>query len=165
MSSSIWSFQVLSWSFLRCRSCLVSHCLGWPLFGTHAPSSRVKPGKARQIAANEKAGSAHFGSGKIGERLAFLSYWGTISAGQRERPAAHGARKAWLVELIWSSNVGGAQWCRIRRASRTRTVTLRSCGRRRGCGLPCQTTRAVASPARCAGEANPSDAYADKRGR
>src|SRR6516165_8296683 len=78
---------------------------------------------------------------------------------------AHGARKAWLVELIWSSNAGGAQWYRIRRASRTRTVTLRSCGRRRGCGLPCQTTRAVASPARCAGEANPSDAYADKRGR
>jgi hypothetical protein len=26
---------------------------------------RVKPGKSRQIGANEKAGSAYFGSGKI----------------------------------------------------------------------------------------------------
>src|SRR6516165_4084323 len=98
MSSSIWSLQVLSWAFLRCRSCLVSHCLGWPLFDPRAPSSRVKPGKARQIAAKQKAGSAHFGSGKIGERPAFLSRCGTISAGRREAPA-HGAHKPGLVSL------------------------------------------------------------------
>jgi hypothetical protein len=60
--------------------------------------SRVKPAKSRQIAANESAGSAYFGSGKINGRLAFLSRSGTISAGRKE--AARMAHvKAWVAEL------------------------------------------------------------------
>src|SRR5215831_2595193 len=55
MSSSIWLPQSPSWSFLRCRSCVVSTCLPQPLFDAEAPPSRVKHCESRRISGNEKA--------------------------------------------------------------------------------------------------------------
>ena len=53
-------------------------CLRWPPFDPHVPLARVKPGKSRQIAANEKADSR---------------------ASDQGRRRAHGAREAQLAEL------------------------------------------------------------------
>src|SRR5262249_3701768 len=51
-------------------------------------------------------------SGKMGGRLAFLSYWGTISAAG-ERPA-HGSHKPCLVPLNPESPTPElVRWCRI----------------------------------------------------
>src|SRR6516162_10221646 len=55
MSSSIWLLRVLSWSFLRCRSCLVSTCPRWPLFDAREPPTRVKHREPRRITGNEMA--------------------------------------------------------------------------------------------------------------
>jgi hypothetical protein len=73
-----------------------------PQFGplssrTNSRPERVTPGEVFDLVASS-AGSAHFGLGKIGGCLEFLSRSGTISAG-RETGRAHGARKAWLAEL------------------------------------------------------------------
>jgi len=41
--------------FLRCRSCLVSTCLRWPLFDAEGLPSRVKHRESCRITGNEKA--------------------------------------------------------------------------------------------------------------
>src|SRR5262245_15149954 len=59
-----------------------------PLLDPHAPQLPVKPGKSRQIVANETAGPRR--SGQTGQRPAGISQarCATISAGRREAAGA-----------------------------------------------------------------------------
>src|SRR5262249_20580297 len=90
-----------------------SHCLGGALFDARLPSPRVKVGKSRQIAANEKAGSAYFGSARAtdgwhfsADRIRFLR------TGKMPRP--------WRMQSLASRTQfrvrtpEARKWCRIR---------------------------------------------------
>jgi len=64
-----------------------------PLLDPHAPQLPVKPGKSRQIVANETAGPRR--SGQTGQRPAGISQarCATISAGRREAAGAWRVRR------------------------------------------------------------------------
>src|SRR5262245_3035053 len=97
------------------------------LFEPHVLPSPVKPGKSRQIAANETGNHAR--RIRQDELTSGISQVMGYDFCRPERGRAHCASIAWLAGLFGSRMPESDGWRRIRRTSRTRTVALRSCGR------------------------------------